>query len=245
MIDKDEYPQTRRSRNAASTSRRPVERARSARDDRHLRDRLVGACMLAGLAFKRRWQIRRRAEASRPSPPNIVFQLGRPGRVEKFANYGRSNRATCRSRRTSRTSRRRHACGRRREHDRRGPILGVTYNVCTTGEGPCCCTRRSRGRTGLDVPMHVDAASGGFIASFLDRDLEWTSACRACTRSARRAQVRPRVPGLGGLVAKREYMPEELIFTSRTSAGHAALALTSHDRRAGVLQYYNLTSVST
>ncbi len=28
-------------------------------------------------------------------------------------------------------------------------------------------------KTGWDVPMHVDAASGGFIAPFLDPDLVW------------------------------------------------------------------------
>ena len=28
-------------------------------------------------------------------------------------------------------------------------------------------------RTGLDIPIHVDGASGGFIAPFLDPDLEW------------------------------------------------------------------------
>ena len=28
-------------------------------------------------------------------------------------------------------------------------------------------------RTGLDVPLHVDAASGGFVAPFLQPELEW------------------------------------------------------------------------
>ena len=28
-------------------------------------------------------------------------------------------------------------------------------------------------RTGLDIPIHVDGASGGFVAPFLDPDLEW------------------------------------------------------------------------
>ncbi|MDI2030106.1 glutamate decarboxylase [Saccharopolyspora sp. TS4A08] len=32
---------------------------------------------------------------------------------------------------------------------------------------------RLQERTGLDIPMHVDAASGGFLAPFLDPDLAW------------------------------------------------------------------------
>jgi len=30
--------------------------------------------------------------------------------------------------------------------------------------------------SGLNIPIHVDAASGGFIAPFIQKELEWISA---------------------------------------------------------------------
>ncbi|MFB0633603.1 pyridoxal-dependent decarboxylase, partial [Streptomyces sp. AB3(2024)] len=53
-------------------------------------------------------------------------------------------------------------------------ILGVTY-TCTYEPVAEFAAEldRLQGETGLDVPLHVDAASGGFIASFLHPDLAW------------------------------------------------------------------------
>lgn len=31
---------------------------------------------------------------------------------------------------------------------------------------------------GIDVPIHVDAASGGFVAPFISPDLEWDFRCK-------------------------------------------------------------------
>ena len=40
-------------------------------------------------------------------------------------------------------------------------------------------TRRLQAQTGLDIPIHVDGASGGFLAPFVAPELRGTSACRA------------------------------------------------------------------
>ena len=54
------------------------------------------------------------------------------------------------------------------------PILGETY---TGLYEPVAAIAKAlddlQERTGLDIPMHVDAASGGFIAPFLQPDLVW------------------------------------------------------------------------
>ncbi|KAL1826422.1 hypothetical protein ACET3Z_004834 [Daucus carota] len=39
----------------------------------------------------------------------------------------------------------------------------------------CRCVGRNFQETGWDTPIHVDAASGGFIAPFLYLELEWDS----------------------------------------------------------------------
>ena len=54
------------------------------------------------------------------------------------------------------------------------PILGVTY---TGVYEPIAAIAKAldelQEKTGLDIPIHVDAASGGFIAPFLQPDLIW------------------------------------------------------------------------
>ena len=40
---------------------------------------------------------------------------------------------------------------------------------------------------GLDIPIHVDAASGGFVAPFIQPDLEWDFSVRASNPSTHRA----------------------------------------------------------
>ena len=37
----------------------------------------------------------------------------------------------------------------------------------------CAALDDFQAETGIDVPVHVDGASGAFIAPFLDRDLQW------------------------------------------------------------------------
>ena len=64
---------------------------------------------------------------------------------------------------------------RRREHDRRGggPRLDDGRQL-RAGAGDLRGARRAtRQRTGVSVPVHVDAASGGFIAPFIQPDLVW------------------------------------------------------------------------
>src|SRR5437763_12943982 len=88
MIDKDEYPQT------AELERRCVN---ILADLWHASDRDGGtgcsttgsseACMLAGMALKRRWRARRRAEGKGTANPNIVMGTNVQVCWEKFANY--------------------------------------------------------------------------------------------------------------------------------------------------------------
>lgn len=53
-------------------------------------------------------------------------------------------------------------------------ILGSTYNGAFEDiEGMDRMLEELNKRTGWNVPLHVDAASGGFIAPFIYPDLKW------------------------------------------------------------------------
>ena len=88
MIDKDEYPQT------AAIEDRCIhilaDLWNSPEPHSTIGTSAIGsseACMLAGLAFKRRWQQRRKAEKKPFDAPNIVFSSAVQVVWEKFANY--------------------------------------------------------------------------------------------------------------------------------------------------------------
>ena len=88
IIDKDEYPQT------AELEERCVSmlgRLWKAPDpDQATGCSTIGsseACMLGGLALKRRWQNTRRAEGKPTDRPNIVMGINVQVCWEKFANY--------------------------------------------------------------------------------------------------------------------------------------------------------------
>ena len=67
---------------------------------------------------------------------------------------------------------------------------------------------------GPDIPIHVDAASGGFVAPFLDEDLEWdfrVPRVRSINASGHKYGLV--YPGVGWVIWKTpEDLPEELIF---------------------------------
>ena len=88
MIDKDEYPQT-----AAIETRcwKIVAGLWNAPDpEKAIGTSTVGsseACMLGGLALKRRWQLARKAEGKPTDKPNLVLSSAVQVCWEKFCNY--------------------------------------------------------------------------------------------------------------------------------------------------------------
>ncbi len=176
MIDKDEYPQT------AELERRCVAMlARlwgSADDEPAVGCSTTGsseAAMLGGLALKRRWAQRRRAAGLADDRPNLVMGANVQVCWEKFCRYwdveprlvpvGDGQHVP-------------DGAGRggalRREHDRRGgdPRVDVRRRYEPVRD-IAAALDRLQDEQGLDVPIHVDAASGGFVAPFIDPDLEW------------------------------------------------------------------------
>ncbi len=246
MIDKDEYPQT------ADIEERCIHVLSDLWNapDPHATfgTSAIGsseACMLAGLAFKRRWQLGRRAAGKSTESPNIVFSSAVQVVWEKFANYFEVEpRYVPITREQSYLTPEGMLAAVDENTIGVVPVLGVTYNgVYEPVKELAAALDDLQTRTGLDIPLHVDAASGGFIAPFLDPHLEWDFRVpRVHSISASGHKFGLVYPGLGWIVwAKREYLPEELIFNVSYLGGNMPTLALNFSRPGAqvLLQYYN------
>jgi len=246
MIDKDEYPQT------AAIEERCLHILANLWNapDAHatIGTSTIGsseACMLAGLAFKRRWQNARRAAGRSTESPNIVFSSSVQVVWEKFATYWEvePRYVPITKAEPYLTS---AAMLEAVDENTIGvvPVLGVTYNgVYEPVKELAAALDDLEVRTGLDVPIHVDAASGGFIAPFLDPDLEWDfRVSRVHSISASGHKFGLVYPGLGWVLwTQREYVPDELIFNVTYLGGNVPTLALNFSRPGAqvLLQYYN------
>ena len=98
-------------------------------------------------------------------------------------------------------------------------------------------------RTGWEIPVHVDAASGGFVAPFLQPDLRWDFRLpnvRSINVSGHKYGLV--YPGVGWVVWRDlEDLPEELVFHVDYLGGDQATFNLNFSKGAAhvVAQYYN------
>jgi glutamate decarboxylase len=213
MIDKDEYPQTAELEMRCVGS---IARAWNAPDvDQAPGCSTTGsseAAMLGGLALKRRWQHARRAVGKPVDSPNIVMGINVQVCWEKFANYW-----DVEMRLVPMEGDRFHLSAeeavKRCDENTIGvvPVLGSTYEPV---KEICAALDNLQAQTGLDVPVHVDGASGGFIAPFLDPDLEWDFRLdRVASINVSGHKYGLVYPGVGWIVWRDEdALPDDLIF---------------------------------
>jgi glutamate decarboxylase len=217
MIDKDEYPQT------AELETRCVNMLARLW---HVPDvaEATGcsttgsseAAMLGGLALKRRWQQRRRAAGEPADKPNIVMGINVQVCWEKFANYW-----DVEMRLVPMEGSRFHLSAEEAVARCDENTIGVVAVLGSTFDGSyepvaeiCAALDDLRARTGLDVPVHVDGASGGFVAPFLDPDLEWDFRLqRVASINTSGHKYGLVYPGVGWIVWRDSAaLPEDLIF---------------------------------
>jgi glutamate decarboxylase len=174
MIDKDEYPFTamieERCINIVSRLFNAPETGVGAS--------AIGsseAVMLAGMALKWRWRARMKARGKSTDKPNIVMGNNVQVVWEKFARYWDVEPRYIEMQPDQFTITPQGVLDVVDENTIAVvPILGVTY----TGElEPVeeihAALVKHNAKTGHDIPMHIDAASGGFVAPFLHPDLKW------------------------------------------------------------------------
>jgi glutamate decarboxylase len=243
MIDKDEYPQT------AELERRCVA---ILADLWHAPDcdDAVGcsttgsseAAMLAGMALKRRWA--KRTGAGPERKPNLVMGANVQVCWEKFCRYW-----DVEPRFVPMEGERYHldapSAVAQCDENTIGvvAILGSTFDGSYEPVGEIAKALDDyEKRTGNYVPVHVDAASGGFVAPFIDTELIWDFRIeRVVSINSSGHKYGLVYPGVGwALWRDHESLPEELIFKVNYLGGEMPTFALNFSRPGAqvVAQYY-------
>jgi glutamate decarboxylase len=217
LIDQDEYPQTEVVHQRVVSM---IGRLFHAPSGAHATGTAtIGsseAIMLAMLAHKRSWQRRREAAGEPTDRPNIVMGADVHTCWEKFARYFEVQA------RVVPMEEDRYTIGA----DEVEPLLdertiGVAGLHGTTFTGQMddlasldALLTRVESERGWHIPLHIDAASGGFITPFSEPDLEWDfrlPSVRSINVSNHKFGLV--YPGMGTVVFREASdLPEELIF---------------------------------
>ncbi|MEU8764808.1 glutamate decarboxylase [Streptomyces sp. NPDC048659] len=246
MIDKDEYPQT------AAIENRCVhilaDLWNSPDGETAMGCSTTGsseAAMLGGLALKWRWRESRQAAGEPADKPNIVAG---PVQVcwEKFARYFDVELRQV-PLEADAIGMRAHQLKDYVDENTIGVvgILGVTYTCAYEPIAEICAELdRIQAEKGWDIPVHVDAASGGFIAPFLQPDLVWDFQLpRVASINASGHKYGMAPLGVGWVVWRTpDLLPEGLVFRVSYLGGDMPTFALNFSRPGGeiVAQYYNL-----
>ncbi|MFN3601744.1 MAG: glutamate decarboxylase [Dietzia sp.] len=245
MIDKDEYPQT-----AAIEERcwRMIATLWNVPDVQHsIGTSTIGsseACMLGGLALKRRWQARRRAENASTESPNIVLSTAVQVCWEKFCNYFEVE-----PRWVPISAEHPMLDGHDLEKYVDENTIGVVAIMGVTYTGAYEPVAEIAGKldeiekaTGLDVRIHVDGASGGMVAPFCQPDLEWDFRVeRVASINTSGHKYGLVYPGVGWIVWRdTDALPESMIFHCSYLGGDMPTLALNFSRPGAqvLLQYY-------
>ncbi|XP_027359500.1 glutamate decarboxylase-like [Abrus precatorius] len=218
-VDMDEYPVTTELQNRCVNIIAHLYHAPIGEDEAAVGVGTVGsseAIMLAGLAFKRKWQTKRKAEGKPYDKPNIVTGANVQVCWEKFARYFEVELKEVKL---------------TEGYYVMDPVKAVEMvdenTICVaailgstmTGEFEDVkllneLLTKKNNETGCDTPIHVDAASGGFIAPFLYPDLVWDfrlPLVKSINVSGHKYGLV--YPGVGWVVWRsKDDLPEELVF---------------------------------
>ena len=175
MIDKDEYPQT------AAIEERCVHMLANLGTLSEAASTIgcsttgsSEAAMLGGLALKWNWRKRRRAQGKSTEAPNLIMG---PVQVcwHKFCRYFdvEIREVPMEGERLLLTP---EEVVKRCDENTIGVVvtLGVTFTLqFEPVREISAALDKLQAETGLDIPIHVDGASGAFLAPFLQPDLLW------------------------------------------------------------------------
>lgn len=246
LADKDEYPQT------AEIEARCVNMIarlwNSPEDEEAVGTSTIGsseAAMLGGMALLKNWRKRREAQGKAAERPNMVMGINVQVCWEKFCVYwdvepryvpmegGRYHLGS------------QEAAGMCDENTIAVvAIMGSTYDGSyePVKELSAALDKLHEDK-GLDIPIHVDAASGGFVAPFLQPQLEWDFRVpRVQSINASGHKYGLVYPGVGWIVWRHEdALPQELVFKVNYLGGEMPTFSLNFSRPGSqvVAQYYN------
>lgn len=245
MVDKDEYPQTAEIENRCAHMLANLWNSPDAAAS-------VGcsttgsseAAMLGGMAMKWRWRAIRKAAGKLAERPNLIT-----GPVQicwhKFARYWDVELREIPMEEGRLLMNPQEVLARCDEN-----TIGVVPTLGVTFDGRYEPVRavadaldQFQKASGLDIPIHVDAASGGFLAPFCAPDLVWDfrlPRVKSINTSGHKYGLAPL--GCGWVVwRQRSDLPEDLIFNVNYLGGNMPTFALNFSRPGGqvVAQYYN------
>ena len=250
MVDKDEYPQT------AEIEARCVRILAKLWNCPEGADATgcsttgsSEAAMLGGMALKWRWRARMSAAGKPTDKPNLVMGANTQVCWEKFCRYW-----DVEPRQVPMEGDRYHmnapeAAARCDEN-----TIGVVAILGSTFDGsyePIADIAKAlddlQSERGCDVPIHVDAASGGFVAPFVQPDLEWDFRIpRVQSINASGHKYGLVYPGVGWAIWRDpEALPRELVFDVNYLGGHMPTFALNFSRPGSevIAQYFMFTSL--
>jgi glutamate decarboxylase len=245
MIDKDEYPQT------AEIESRCVHMLADLWNSPDAANTLgtsttgsSDAAMLGGMAMKWRWREKMKAAGKPTDKPNMICG---PVQVcwHKFARYWdvELREIPMEGDRLIMTP---EEVIKRCDENTIGvvPTLGVTFTCqYEPVKAVSDALDKLQQEKGLDIPIHVDGASGGFLAPFVEPELEWDfrlPRVKSINSSGHKFGLAPL--GAGWCVFRdKEDLPDDLIFWVNYLGGNMPTFALSFSRPGGqiVAQYYN------
>jgi glutamate decarboxylase len=246
MIDKDEYPQTAELETRCVAILADLWNAPAAHEATGCSTTGSSeAAMLGGLALKRRWQHRRAAEGKPTDRPNLVMGINVQVCWEKFANYW-----DVEMRLVPMEGDRFHLSAEEAVALCDENTIGVVAILGSTFDGSyepvkevCAALDALQEETGLDIPVHVDGASGAMIAPFLDPELEWDFRLpRVASINTSGHKYGLVYPGVGWVVWRdADALPDDLIFWVNYLGDNMPTFALNFSRPGAqvVAQYYN------
>ncbi|MCJ1465695.1 hypothetical protein MMC07_004314 [Pseudocyphellaria aurata] len=246
FIDYEEYPQTADIQNRCVSMIARLFNAPTHDDDENaMGTSTVGsseAIMLGTLAMKRRWQNKRKAAGKDFSKPNIIMNSAVQVCWEKAARYFDVEERYV------------YCTADRYVIDPEEAVnlvdentIGICAIIGTTYTGEYEDVKAINDlliEKDLDCPIHVDAASGGFVAPFVVPELQWDFRLeKVISINVSGHKYGLVYPGVGWAVWRSpEYLPKELVFNiNYLGADQASFTLNFSKGASQVIgQYYQL-----
>jgi glutamate decarboxylase len=250
MIDKDEYPQT------AEIEARCVNILAdlwgASEHDQATGCSTTGsseAAMLAGMALKWRWRTRMEAAGKPTDRPNMVMGANVQVCWEKFCRYW-----DVEPRLVPMDGETYHLTADRAVAQCDENTIGVVTILGSTFDGSyepvqeiAHALDQLESERGIHVPLHVDAASGGFVAPFLAPELQWDFRIpRVQSINASGHKYGLVYPGVGWAVWRDQTaLPRELVFDVNYLGGHMPTFSLNFSRPGSevVAQYFMFMSL--
>ena len=250
MIDKDEYPQT------AEIERRCVNIIGQLWHVPGSGD-VIGcsttgsseAAMLGGLALKWRWRQRMKAAGKPTDRPNLVTGVNVQVCWEKFCRYW-----DVEPRLVPMEGERYHLGASEAAAMCDENTIGVVAVLGSTFDGSyepiaeiCSALDDLAASGGPDVPVHVDGASGGFVAPFVQPELVWDFQLpRVQSINASGHKYGLVYPGVGWAIwREKEALPQDLVFDVNYLGGSMPTFALNFSRPGSevIAQYFMFVSL--